>query len=222
MLDEAERFVATEQLKQFAVQFGAVAILSTGARVVDYTGDLYNVAGSTPDPRIDGRNWKRLLQDHGVSGNCFAESPQAPNDSSHPGFSVGGHVTPNQDGSVTFGGICYLMPLCYWHNGKSNDGKAFAHQRTRMLELSGYMRGEPAATYLARMSGEAPLSLVFLGENGLSYRNIGPAPRSAGESVAEAMATIDGADPAGAPPFLLLRRHLAEQGATYTLDDARF
>jgi hypothetical protein len=220
MLDEAERAVATEQLKHFVEQFGAMQILSTGARAVDYAGELYNVEGSTPDPHIDGRNWKRLLQAHGISGNCFADTPQAPDGSSHPGFSVGGHVTPDPGGRVAIGGICYLMPLCYWHNGKANDGKPFEHQQTRILELSGYMQGEPAATYLARMSTEAPLALIFLGDEGLSYRNIGEDSASL-EKTIEMAAPIEGAGATGAQRFVLLRRNFDGEAATYTVADAR-
>jgi hypothetical protein len=217
MLSEMERAAAAEHLDQFVREFGVSTILSTGARVVDYAGVLYNVKGSTPDPHVDGKHWKRLLQSNGISGNCFADTPAARAGSSHPGFSVGGHVTPNLDGSVPEGGNCYLMPLCYWHNGKANDGKAFQHQQTRMLELSGYMRGEPAATYLARMSGAAPLSLVFLGDEGLSYRNIADEP----DSAANTLTSIHSASLAGVGQFVLLRRNSDGETVTYTIEDAR-
>ena len=95
--------------------------------------------------------------------------PLPPGGTTHPGFSVGGHVTPNADGNVPTGGDCYLMPLCSWHNSTARDGQVFQHTQTQMLELSGYMQGEPAATFLARMPGEAPLSLVFLGDEGRQH-----------------------------------------------------
>lgn len=216
MLSQEEQDIATEQLKQFVAQFSGMRIQSTGAKVVTYSSDLYNVVGSTTDPKIDGKTWKALLQAYGISGNCFADTPKG--EKSHPDFSVGGHVTPNSDGSVATGGTCYLMPLCYWHNGKANDGKAFQHSQTQMLELSGYMQGEPAATFLARVPGEAPLSLVFLGDEGLSYRNIADAP----EAAAKALAFVDGPSAEGAGPFLLLRQHSGGGAVTYTVEEARF
>lgn len=218
MLNKEEQQIATEQLKQFAAQFAGMRIQSTGASVVTYTADLYNVDGSTDDPHIDGKTWKALLIAYGISGNCFANTPVAPPGKTHPQFNVGGHVTPNADGDVPDGGDCYLMPLCSWHNGKGNDGKAFAHTQTQMLELTGYMQGEPAATFLARMPGELPLSLVFLGDEGLSYRNIADEP----EAVEKTLAAVDGPRAAGAGPYLLLRQHSDGDAVTYTIEDSRF
>ena len=215
MLTQEEQDIATEQLKQFVARYGDMKIQSTSAKVVYYAGDLYNVDGSSDDPEIDKKKWKALLQDYSISGNCYANTPVPEGRTSHPGFNVGGHVTPNADGDVPIGGDCYLMPLCSWHNNKARDGQAFEHTQTKMLELSGYMQGEPAATFLARMSGETPLSLVFLGEEGLSYRNILDAPGA----VAKALACVDG--PSGAP-FLLFRQHSEGDVVTYTVEDARF
>ena len=124
-------------------------------------------------------------------------------------------MTPDAEGDVPIGGDCYLMPLCSWHNNKARDRQVFEHTQTKMLELSGYMQGEAAATFLARMPGETPLSLVFLGDEGLSYRNIEDGPGA----VAKALACVDG--PSGAP-FLLLRQHSDGDVVTYTVEDARF
>jgi hypothetical protein len=195
MLNQEEQDIATEQLKQFVARFGDMRIQSTAAKVVSYSGDLYNVDGSTEDPKIDGKKWKPLLEFHGISGNCYANTPVPDGITSHPAFSVGGHVTPNDDGDVPVGGDCYLMPLCSWHNNTARDGQVFEHTKTKMLELSGYMQGESVATFLARMPGEAPLSLVFLGDEGLSYRNIEDGPGA----VAKALACVDGPS---AGPFL--------------------
>jgi hypothetical protein len=215
MLTQEEQNIATEQLKQFVARYGDMKIQSTSAKVVYYADDLYNVDGSSDDPYIDGKKWKPLLQAYGISGNCYANTPVPQGITSHPAFSVGGHMTPNADGDVPIGGDCYLMPLCSWHNNTARNGQVFEHTQTKMLELSGYMQGEPAATFLARMSGEAPLSLVFLGEEGLSYRNIPDAPGA----VAKALACVDG--PSGAP-FLLFRQHSEGDVVTYTVEDARF
>ena len=218
MLTQEEQNIATEQLKQFVARFGDMKIQSTGATVVNYSGNLYNVVGSTSDPKIDGQTWKVLLQAYGISGNCYADTPVPPGSTTHPAFNVGGHVTQNANGNVPTGGDCYLMPLCSWHNSTARDGQVFQHTQTQMLELSGYMRGEPAATFLARMPGEAPLSLVFLGNEGLSYRKILDEP----EAAAKALAFVDGPSADRGGPFLLLRQHSEGDVVTYTVEEARF
>lgn len=217
MLNDDEQKLATEQLKQFVAQFSGMRIQSTSAQVVSYTGGLYNVSGSTHDPKIGGQTWKTLLQAYGISGNCYANTPPPTGSTSHPAFSVGGHVTQNSNGSVSTGGQCYLMPLCSWHNSTARDGMIFQHTQTQMLKLSGYMQSEPAATFLARMPGEAPLSLVFLGDNGLSYRNI----VDEAEAPAKTLAAIDGPSAAAGGPFLLLRQHSDGDTVTYTIEDSR-
>jgi hypothetical protein len=216
MIDQIEAAEATDRLSQFTAKFAGLNIQSTSAAVVDYSGDLYNVNGSTPDPKIDGKTWKRLLQFHGISGACFADTPAAPPGSSHPAFSVGGHVTPNASGDVPTGSSCYLMPLCYWHNGKGNDGKVFHHAQTRMLELFGYMQGEPAATYLARMGGAAPMSLVYVKQGGLSYRQIAAPSASPADMLRQAV----GEDEEIPGRFVLLARQGEGSGATYTIAES--
>ena len=218
MLNQKEQDIATEQLEQFVARFGDMRIQSTGATVTTYSGNLYNVVGSTSDPKIDGQAWKALLQSYGISGNCYADTPLAPGTSSHASFNVGGHVTQNANGNVPTGGNCYLMPLCSWHNSTARNGQAFQHTQTQMLELSGYMQGEAAATFLARMPGEAPLSLVFLGNEGLSYRKILDTP----EAAAKALAFVDGPSADEGGPFLLLRQHSKGDVVTYSIEDARF
>jgi hypothetical protein len=111
MLTQEEQNIATEQLKQFVARYGDMKIQSTSAKVVYYADDLYNVDGSSDDPYIDGKKWKPLLEARGISGNCYANTPVPQGSTSHPAFSVGGHVTPNADGDVPTGGDCYLMPL---------------------------------------------------------------------------------------------------------------
>ncbi|WP_341712966.1 hypothetical protein [Erythrobacter sp.] len=213
MLTRTERDEAVASLRAFADRYAGLQIESTGATAVNYSGVLYNVKGSTPDPKIGGLTWKALLERYGISGACYANTPTAPSDSSHPDFSVGGHVTPNKDGSVPTGGNCYLMPLCYWHNGKANDEKAFNHSQTAMLQLSGYMTGDLAATFMARMAGAAPLALVQLDDSGLAYRSIADDPGA----IDDALQAV-GAKPA----YILLRRRGEGDTATYTIERSQF
>lgn len=131
---------------------GGTLLRSAGARLVDYAGPLYNVTGSTGDPDIDGQGWKRLLIARGIdaAAPCYVTDPKAVG-GSHPGFNLGGHMTPNPDGRVAGGGICYLMPLCHGHNSTAMNGRPFTLARTRMLELSGFMLDDLALTFEARM-----------------------------------------------------------------------
>ncbi|MBN8809445.1 MAG: hypothetical protein J0I47_14590 [Sphingomonas sp.] len=218
MLDQEAQQAATQQLREFVDKYSGMRIQSTSAKVVTYTNGLYNVDGSTWDPKIDGKNWKPLLEFYGIGGNCYVTSPLPTKPSSHPGFNVGGHMTQNDKGSVPTGGQCYLMPLCSWHNGKANDGVLFSHTQTKMLQLSGYMQGEAVATFLARLPSDAPLSLVFLDEDGLSYRNIADEPGAA----AQTLAADDGPSTADSGPYVLLRQHIDGDTVTYTIEDSQF
>ena len=131
---------------------GGTLLRSAGARMVDQAGPLYNVTGSPGDPDIDGQGWKRLLIARGIdaAAPCYVADPKA-GGRSHPGFSLGGHMTPNPDGRVARGGFCYLMPLCHGHNSTAMNGRPFTLARTRMLELSGFMLDDLALTFEARM-----------------------------------------------------------------------
>lgn len=213
MLTAVEREAVIEQMADFVARFGGMSIKSTGARVIDYTGVLYNTSGSSPDPKIDGKNWKALLEFHGIGGNCYADTPVAGSGNTHPEFLVGGHVTPNQDGSAPRGGTTYLMPLCKWHNSVSRNGKAFHHEQTRMLELAGYLLGEPAGFFVARMSDHAELTAVVLGEDGLALHNLVDRPDALAKAITGAGAVSD-------LPHVLLRRHLLDGIATYTVEEA--
>jgi hypothetical protein len=61
----------------FVKRTEAIGILSTGAKVVDYKGGLYNVSGSTHDPKAvnehRGRAWKALLIEYGIraESECY-------------------------------------------------------------------------------------------------------------------------------------------------------
>jgi len=145
-------------------------IQSTGFDVISgYTGVFYNVSGSTDDPPIPGfPTWKGLLVERaGLSdARCYVENIVAPSGTSHNNFSVGGHMTKNEDGSVELGGKSYLIPLCSWHNHTNRNGKAFEVENKTIMELSGYMRSEPFATFAARLPTENNRTY------GLVYRDI--------------------------------------------------
>ncbi|MEL7360853.1 MAG: hypothetical protein AAFN13_02165 [Bacteroidota bacterium] len=91
---------------------------------------------------------------------------------SHPDFSVGGHMTPNKDGSVPIGGVCYLMPLCYWHNSKSRDDTPFTLSKQRILRLSGYSLGELSATFTLRLPDKRPYAAVYFDGDGWAHANL--------------------------------------------------
>lgn len=148
-------------------------IESTSATKVTYSGVLYNVDGSSGDPTIDKQSWKALLIENGIDGDCYVTSPlPSTTGTSHPGFDVGGHMTPNSDGKVATGGSCYLMPLCAWHNNKARDGQPFSHTETEMLQLEGYMEGEAAVSFRARMEDPLPYSAIFATPDGLRHMNL--------------------------------------------------
>lgn len=141
-------------------------ITSTGATVVNISGTLYNVEGSTPDPKkVPGykdKTWKDLLIGNGIPANssCYITNA-VPAGTTHPYFSVGGHMTPSSDGKVPTGGSCYLMPECQWHNNKARDRTAFYHSETAMLQLTGYMLGELAATFQLRLPCSEAFGLIY-------------------------------------------------------------
>ncbi|ANQ51839.1 hypothetical protein MY04_4504 [Flammeovirga sp. MY04] len=167
-----------KQIQSFVNQLkkGEPSVKSTGAKVVYISDDLYNVDGSSDDPKKipnhEGENWNSLLQSYDIDGNCYVTNAHAPDNSSHPDFSVGGHMTTNSNGKVEDGGICYLMPLCSWHNNKARDGVNFTHTQTKMLELSGYMTDELPVTFKLRMPSEEPYVVLFHHEDEWKFENI--------------------------------------------------
>ncbi|MEO5712058.1 MAG: hypothetical protein ABIT37_01085 [Luteolibacter sp.] len=204
-----------QALKNFAARYQGIGLFSTGFNVVNYARVLYNVEGSTDDPAISGGGWKKLLTDNGIDGNCYVTSPSPDRDgTSHPGFDVGGHMTPNADGHVANGGICYLMPLCKWHNSTRRDGTPFEHEETEMLKLSGFMESDLALTFAARLPGDAAYRLVSVEGDALAVRPIN-APQ---------LHLFDArvAGPA-LPPNYLLFRQVEEGGAVrFVIEDSRF
>ena len=161
----------TKLLEKLVDRWGDVGIKSTGAALVNYSGVLYNVDGSSTDPQIDGSSWKRLLMNYGIDSQCYVNNP-TPNGNSHPGFNVGGHMTSNPDGSVETGTDSYLMPLCSWHNSKGRDGVAFTHANTLMLKLSGYMHSELTASFMARLPSEERFAIIYASGNEWKNANL--------------------------------------------------
>ena len=159
----------------FVERYLQQGILSTSAKVVNFTNGLYNVDGSTYDPKKvpghDGEAWKQLLISYGINANCYVTNPNP--EGSHPDFSVGGHMTTNSNGNVPEGGKCYLMPLCFWHNSTSKNGILFTHSATKMLELSGYMQGELAVTFKLRLPSKEPFAVLYYSEEeGWNYQDL--------------------------------------------------
>lgn len=158
-------------LSNFLDQWGQVELFSTGSQLVNYSGVLYNVDGSSDDPGINGESWKGLLISNGINSPCNVAN-DTPDGNSHPNFSVGGHMTPNSDGRVEVGADTYLMPLCSWHNSKARDSIPFKLSRTLMLKLSGFMQGELAATFLARLPSEKRHAVVYSGSDKIMSANL--------------------------------------------------
>jgi hypothetical protein len=204
-------------LAAFADRWGEVELYSTGSQLINYPGVLYNVDGSSDDPQISGESWKGLLIANGINAPCYVTN-ETPNGNSHPKFSVGGHMTPNPDGKVEFGADSYLMPLCSWHNSKARDGVPFTHTNTLMLKLSGFMEGEIAATFMARLPSEKRHSIVYSG---------GDSPMCKDLSEPEAAAAIDGRisdDVLGCHPndFILMERVTHDDDTRYVIKATSF
>ncbi|RKE83664.1 hypothetical protein [Rhizobium sp. AG855] len=208
--------IAVQRLAEFAMRYAGIRLQSTSANVVYYSGHLYNVDGSTDDPKINGASWKGLLQANGIDGNCYVTHPLPNPGTSHPQFSVGGHMTQNADGSVEKGKTCYLMPLCSWHNSTSNNGNAFQHTETKMLELYGYMEGDLAATFLARMPGDQALRIVGADANTLTVQSTDM------DKLVDAMAAgVREGLPISVPPHYLVFRQVSDAGrTTYVIEAA--
>lgn len=170
-----------EGVKNFLSQLdGENSVQSTSAEIItasqpDYPVNLFNVDGSTCDPIPNHQtSWSALLIHHGigVGGNCacYVSNPLPNKKKSHPNFDVGGHMTTFQDGSVDIGGICYLMPLCKWHNNKKRDGIMFYHFGLDILKLSGYLKNELSLTFMMRMKAEKEKVILFLNSTGWEYK----------------------------------------------------
>lgn len=161
--------IETDKIRAFLAMHRGSLIQSTRSRIVDYPDDLYNVTGSTPDPKaipgFKGYSWTRLLKSYPefYECSCYVTNTIIGIAPSHPRFDVGGHMTPNRSGIVDEGGVSYLMPLCKWHNNPARNGVPFKHTKTKMLELSGFMQGDVALTFAMRLNGTP--KLLYLDPN---------------------------------------------------------
>lgn len=164
-----------DDIGSFINRYDGMTLLSTGAEVVDFTGALYNVTGSTKDPKaVDGHkgtSWKKLLNEFEdfSEATCYVTDPMPDDTSNHPEFSVGGHMTPNSSGNVESGEVTYLMPLCKWHNSTARDGIAFNHDETRMLKLTGFMEGDSAITFALRHANEHIYTLLYRDQSSTNW-----------------------------------------------------
>jgi hypothetical protein len=202
----------TDAIMNFVRSVGTSGLESTGARVVEVKGYLYNVEDSTHDPKKvpghEGKDWKSLLIDKGIPANsqCYVTNAPAPPGKSHPDFSVGGHMTTNQNGQVPKGGTCYLMPLCFWHNNSSRDRTAFQHTLDEMLELTGYMKGELALTFQVRLPSSEPFALLFSKDGVWNYRDV---------SQSEAESFVSDPSAIGTDHYVLIERVRGERTLHY-------
>ena len=190
------------RLAETISQWNGHTIESTGSEVVDHAGTLYNVDGSTEDPKIDGQSWKALLEANGIGGNCYVTAPVQPGNT-HPAFNVGGHMTPHANGQVADGGTCYLMPLCSWHNNKARDGIAFTHTETKMLKLTGYNDDELAVTFIARLRSDEPYSIIYRQRDEWLTRNLSETEADEVKSGRRP----EGPDDADLSEYVLLKRY---------------
>ncbi|MGX9354107.1 hypothetical protein ACS3SW_02785 [Roseobacteraceae bacterium S113] len=158
-------------MKSLVEGAGSVGLFSTGAQLEIFMGVLYNVDGSSDDPTVDGLSWRALLAARGIDGACNVAN-ETPAGNSHPAFNVGGHMTPNADGQVAVGEDSFLMPLCSWHNHKARDGVAFSLIDRRVLRLSGFMQGDIAASFAARMPSAERFALIHGSSSGWGYANL--------------------------------------------------
>ena len=161
-----------ETLKVFALakESRDSSLKSTGANIISYSGVIYNVDGSSDDPHqipgSIGYNWKKLLIQYGIGtgldDKCYVSNPLPNKKSTHPNFSVGGHMTEIPNGKVPKGGISYLMPLCKWHNSTARNSVAFSLNNDLILELSGYMESESPAMFALRLPSDKPYAALKL------------------------------------------------------------
>lgn len=189
----------SDEVRAFIRRYAGVGLLSTGAKLVDYAGELYNVKGSTEDPKAVGGSrgaaWKKLFNAYADFSDacCYVTSPLPGETSSHPDFAVGGHMTPNSSGIVQSGAVTYLMPLCKWHNSTSRDGIAFSHSKTKMLKLTGFMQGDTAITFALRLGNGYAYTLLFFDTSSDSwvFRELDSSERS---TVSNKLPTLMSAD----------------------------
>lgn len=180
-----------EQVRRLVDNYGAIGLLSTGARIVHVSDELYNVSGSTHDPKhvpdFRGAAWKKLFVEMTGLGDaqCYVTNELPEGKSSHPDFSVGGHMTKQRSGEVRSGDITYLMPLCHWHNSPWRNGLSYEHDENLMLELKGFMQGDTPVTFAMRLLPGGLFSLLYFDH----VAGVWDSRRLGGEEAASLIAT---------------------------------
>jgi len=159
MVDEVEQF--------FKQHLGGI-IFSTSADVVYVEQDVFNVTGSDKDPKIGGKSWKTLLKENGIYGPCYVtnQKPDRDDTTHDEGKWLGGHMALTKDGIIQPGGDSYLMPLCSWHNHTKRDHRNFEHDKTKMLKLGGFMKGQNALTFHIRRKDLGLHRILIKGSQG--------------------------------------------------------
>ena len=109
-----------DEVTQFFKQHMGGIIYSTSAKAVDISTDLYNVTGSSKDPKL-GKSWKKLLKEYGIVGPCYVtnQKPDKPNTIHDKGTWLGGHMALNQDGVVMVGLVNVTKPASHTRHHKS-------------------------------------------------------------------------------------------------------
>jgi hypothetical protein len=112
---------------------------------------------STCDPiPEDEKSWRAHLSAKAINRDCYVTAPAPIGKNKHPDFQVGGHMTPTEGGRVHEGVSCYVLPLCRYNNSQ-NENTPFEYAgNTRMQLRDGFMEGDLAVTFLARMPAAAP------------------------------------------------------------------
>lgn len=168
-----------DRVSNLIKRWEGITIQSTGARVTEYSGVLYNVSGSTDDPKsISGlidSSWLGVLRNYGIKDEaCYVTSPlpEKNKGKSHPLDIVGGHMTEIKSGKVPYGSHSYLMPLCKWHNNPARNTLPFEHEKTTMVKLTGYMQGELAQSFLLRMPSEIPMAMLYYNDLQKQWKHV--------------------------------------------------
>lgn len=205
---------------------GKLIIESTSAIMVKgVKNPLYNVSKSSNDPRPGGTSWVDLFYitmdkaSGTYSKKCFVDPKTVKNGppntgGNHDDPEVGGHMTNNADNSVSHG-TCFLMPLCKWHNHYKRNHLAYTPIQNTMVQLGGYMPGEPAALFAATLDAVAPYVIVHSEDGGFGYMPLADEPRGGPQVLLEReFEKTDNMHPAS---YIALRRTKHEDRFVYEI-----